>query len=153
MVVDWVPWLAGINIIGSLYFYYTNGLFLGNRTDLLSLPALVRLGVLIVTGVLLLPPLQLTGIVISRYCSEFVFLGLSLYLSQRIFHLDHRWRTLLGLLATAVAFATIGRFLTLDQAAAEITVKAALWVIFIGLGWWIVDGARHSQRAGPILNS
>jgi O-antigen/teichoic acid export membrane protein len=151
-VVVWVPWLAGINVIVSLYFYYTNGLFLGNRTDLLWLPALVRLVALVVTGVLLLPPLQLTGIVISRYLSELVFLGLSLYLSQKIFHLAHRWNTLIGLGAAAVAFAVIGQFLTLDQAAGEMAAKAVVWAIFVGLSWWIVGGAHRSRRAGPVLN-
>jgi hypothetical protein len=101
---------------------------------------------------LLVPPLQLSGIVISRYFSELIFLGLSLYLSQKIFHLDHRWNALLGLGVAAVAFAVIGQFLTLDQAAGEIMVKAILWWIFIGLGWWIVGGARRSQAAGPILS-
>ena len=151
-VVDWVPWLAGINIIASLYFYYTNGLFLGNRTDLLSLPALVRLASLVVTGVLLLPPLQLTGIVISRYVSELVFLGLSLYLSQKIFHLAHRWVALIGLGVAGVAFALIGQALALDHAALEVVAKAILLLAFLGIGWWIVGGPRPSQRAGPVLD-
>jgi len=151
-VVDWVPWLAGVNVIAYLYFYYTNGLFLGNRTGLLSVPALVRLGMLVVTGVLLLPPLQLIGIVISRYVSELVFLGLSLYLSQRIFHLPHRWNALLGLMATGVAFAVLGQALTLDRATAEIAAKVVVWVAFLGVGWWIVGGPRPSRGVVQVLD-
>lgn len=149
-VVEWVPWLAGIQVIGSLYFYYTNGLFLGNRTDLLSLPAIVRLVALAVTGVLLVAPLQLAGIVISRYLSELIFLGLSLYLSQRIFHLAHRWNTLIGLCVVAVGFAVVGQLLTLDRAAWELAAKVVLWVSFVGVGWLIVGDHRRPRAAGVV---
>ncbi len=33
-----VPWLAAVAIIGSFYFYYSNGLFLAKRTGLLGSP-------------------------------------------------------------------------------------------------------------------
>ena len=144
-VVDWVPWLAGVAIISSLFYYYANGLFLGNRTELLSVPALVRLAALAITAVVLLPPLQLTGIVISRYVAEVVFLLLSLYLSQRYFPLDHPWGKLIKLLGAGALFAVVGHFLTLDQGAGEIVVKAVLWIAFLGVCWWIVGGPdlRH----------
>ena len=103
-VVQWVPWLAGIAVIGCLYFYYANGLFLGNRTDLLTWPAVVRLVALVVTALALVPPLQLAGIVISRYISEFIFFALSVYLSQRYFHLPHPWSKLVVLMAVGIGF-------------------------------------------------
>jgi len=151
-VVQWVPWLAGIAVIGCLFFYYANGLFLGNRTDMLTWPAIVRLVALIITALVLLPPLQLTGIVISRYIAEFTFLALSLYLSQRYFHLSHPWAKLIMLLAAGIVFAVIGQFLTLDRGIGEIVVKGALWVGFLGLCWWIVGGPRRAPRADLALD-
>jgi O-antigen/teichoic acid export membrane protein len=146
-VIGLVPWLAGIQIVSTLYFYYCNGLFLGNRTELLSIPAAVHLTLLAITSVLLIGPFQVAGVIISRYIAAAVFFSFSLYLSQKAFPIPHRWATLLQLGAATVLFASLGQVLMLDNAIWEIAIKAIAWAAFVGVAWLLVDaGSRVRQR-------
>jgi O-antigen/teichoic acid export membrane protein len=141
-VVQIVPWLAGIQILSSLYFYYCNGLFLGRRTSLLAIPATFQLVVLTVATLTLIGPLQTSGVILSRYAGAFSFFGLSLYLSQRVFRIEHQWGILLRLTAISIGFAAVGSLLAFDSLAIEVAAKAIAWLAFLVLAWWLVSGRR-----------
>lgn len=152
-VVVWVPWLAGEAVFGSLPAFYGNGLLLGRRTELLSVPAGVYLLVLVITSVALVPPFQLAGLVVSLYISDAVLFGVNVYLSQRAYYFRHRWKALAGLVVLAVASAALGRVLTPNVLAAEIAMKGLLLLVFVGTAWWVVsDRGRmiHAQHAMEI---
>jgi O-antigen/teichoic acid export membrane protein len=129
-VVTWVPWLVGVAVLNCMYFYYANGLFLGNRTDLLIVPAITQLTVLVVSAMVLLPRYQLGGLVASRYLSGAAFFGLTLYLSQRLYPMHHRWRTLVQLALATVVVAAGGWFLELPNALGDVSAKLVVVAVF-----------------------
>jgi O-antigen/teichoic acid export membrane protein len=137
-IVHWVPWLTGVGLITCMSFYYTNGMFLANRTDLLSIPAGVNLGVMAVSGLLLVSAFQLPGLMISRYLAEGSNLGVRVYMSQRVFPMPHRWSILVVLAALVGACGALTPYLTMDSIAVEIGVKAAVFVGFAGIGYAVV---------------
>lgn len=137
-----VPWLVGIGILGSLYFYYCNGLFLGRRTDLLLRPAILQVGVLAAASLVLIGPLQIAGVIASRYLAAVAFLGASLYLSQRIFRFEHQWAPLIGLSLAAVAAVLVGRLLPVQPVLNEVATQTIVLGGFVALGAWTVGGRR-----------
>jgi O-antigen/teichoic acid export membrane protein len=148
-VVEWVPWLAGAYLIGCLFVYFGNGMLLGNRTDLLTLPAAAQLVAMIVTAFLLIPPFQLAGVVATRYAGAVVLFGSSLYLSRRVFRIDHRWDVLLALGVTLIAFAVVGSMITASNFALEIIARAAVWAVFLVVAFLIVVGRDRARLSRP----
>jgi O-antigen/teichoic acid export membrane protein len=148
-VVEWVPWLAGAYLIACLFVYFGNGMLLANRTDLLTIPAAAQLAAMTVTGFLLIPPFQLAGVVATRYAGAIVLFGSSLYLSRRVFRIEHRWGVLLALAGALIAFAASGSFVTASDAALEIIARSAVWAIFLIVAVSIVVGGKRVRHAGP----
>jgi O-antigen/teichoic acid export membrane protein len=152
-VVEWVPWLAGASLIGCLFVYFGNGLLLANRTDLLTIPAAAQVAAMAVTGILMIPTFQLAGVVATRYAGALVLFGSSLYLSRRVFRIDHRWSVLLALAGTLIVFAVSGSLITASNTAIEIIARAAVWAIFLVVAMWIVAGGKRVRRPGPAARS
>jgi O-antigen/teichoic acid export membrane protein len=144
-----VPWLAGAYLIACLDVYFGNGMLLANRTDLLTIPAAAQLAAMTVTGFLLIPPFQLAGVVATRYAGAIVLLGSSLYLSRKVFRIEHRWAVLLALAGALIAFAASGSFVTASDVALEIIARAALWAIFLIVAFSIVVGGKRMRHPGP----
>ena len=143
-VVEWVPWLAGAYLIACLYVYFASGILLANRTGLLTIPAAAQLAAMIGTGFLLIPPYQLAGVVATRYAGAIVLFGTSLYLSRRVFRIEHRWPRLLALAGALVLSATLGSFVTASDVALEIIARAAVWVLFLTVAVLIVVGGKRA---------
>jgi O-antigen/teichoic acid export membrane protein len=141
-VVEWVPWLAGAYLIACLFVYFGNGMLLANRTDLLTIPAAAQLAVMTVTAFLLIPQFQLTGVVVTRYAGAIVLFGSSLYLSRRVFRIEHRWAVLLALAGALIVFAVVGSFVSASDPALEIMARAVVWAIFLVVALLIVGGQR-----------
>ena len=148
-VVEWVPWLAGAHLIACLFVYFGNGMLLANRTDLLTIPAAAQLTAMTLTGLLLIPPFQLAGVVATRYAGAIVLFGSSLYLTRRVFRIEHRWAVLLALAGALIVFAAAGSVVTASDPALEIFARAAVWVIFLVVALSIVVGGRRLAHPGP----
>ena len=148
-VVEWVPWLAGAHLIACLWVYFGNGMLLANRTDLLTIPAAAQLAALTATGFLLIPPFQLGGVVATRYAGAIVLFASSLYLSRRVFRIEHRWGVLLALAGALIVFAASGSLVTASDAALEIIARAAVWVTFLVVAWAIVVRGRPLRQPSP----
>lgn len=158
-VVDWVPWLAGISVLNILYFYYTNGMFLANKTALLSIPAFANLSALALSGFLLIKEYQLGGLVASRYIAGAVFFSINLYLSQKVFPFPHRWGKLAGLAVLAASFAAAAIMIRWPGAVLDLAFRVILFAVFLASACVIVAGrftlspllrilpGRISQRA------
>jgi O-antigen/teichoic acid export membrane protein len=145
-VIEWVPWLAGAYVIACFAVYFGNGILIANRTDLLTVPAAAQLATMTITGFLLIPPLQLVGVVATRYAGAIALFGSSLYLSRRVFRIEHRWAVLLALAGALIVFAASGSVLTWSDVGLEIIARAAVWAVFLVVAWLIVVGRR---RVGP----
>jgi O-antigen/teichoic acid export membrane protein len=148
-VIEWVPWLAGAYLIACLWVYFGNGILLANRTHLLTIPAAAQLAAMTVTGLLLIPPFQLAGVVATRYAGAIVLFASSLYLSGRVFQIEHRWGVLLTLAVALVVFAASSSVLTSSDAALEVMARAAVWAIFLVVTWSIVVGGRRVRQPSP----
>lgn len=152
-VVVWVPWLAGAHLFGCLFVYFGNGMLLANRTDLLTIPAAAQVAAMTLTGLLLIPPLQLAGVVATRYAGATVLLASSLYLSRRVFRIEHRWGVLLALAGALIVFAISGSLVNASDTGLEIGARAAIWALFLVVAWSIVVGRDRVRlprsSAGP----
>jgi O-antigen/teichoic acid export membrane protein len=148
-VVQWVPWLAGAYLIVCLFVYFGNGMLLANRTDLLTIPAAAQLAAMTVTGFLLIPPFQLAGVVATRYAGAIVLFGSSLYLSRRVFRIEHRWAMLIALAGALIVFAALGSFASSTDAVLEIIARAAVWAIFLIVALSIVVGGTRVRHPSP----
>ncbi len=142
-VVEWVPWLAGAHLIACFAAYFGNGILLGNRTDLLTIPAAAQLTATALCGFLLIPPLQLAGVVATRYAGAIALSALNLYLSRRVFPIAHRWLVLGGLAASLVGFSVAGAWVMSSSLALEIAGRAAVWAAFLLLASWLAAGGRR----------
>jgi O-antigen/teichoic acid export membrane protein len=148
-VVEWVPWLAGAQLIACLFVYFGNGMLLANRTDLLTIPAAAQLAAMAVTGLLLIPEFQLAGVVATRYAGAITLFASGLYLSRRVFRVEHRWALLLALAAALIVFAVSGSVLTASDAIVEMIARAAVWAIFLVVAWSIVVGRKRVRLSRP----
>ena len=153
-VVEWVPWLAGAYLIACLFVYFGNGMLLANRTDLLTIPAAAQLAAMTATAVLLIPVFQLAGVVVTRYAGAIMLFASSLYLSRRVFRIEHRWAVLLALAASLIVFAVLGSFVAASDTRLEIIARAAVWAIFLVVAVSIVllgNRERHQDAAAAPL--
>ena len=141
-VVEWVPWLAGAYLIACFSVYFGNGMLLANRTALLTVPAAAQVVAMTITGFLLIPPLQLAGVVATRYAGAIALFGWSLYLSRRVFPIKHRWAVLVALAGALLVFAATGSVLTSSDVGLEMIARAAIWAVFLVVAWSIVVGKR-----------
>lgn len=152
-VVEWVPWLAGAYLISCFAVYFGSGILLANRTDLLTIPAALQLAALALTGILLIPQFQLAGVVATRYAGAIAFSASNLYLSRRVFPVEHRWAVLLALAGALVLFAAAGSLVTATEPALAFIARAVVWGIFLVVAWSIVvSGKRVSTRSPAAVN-
>ena len=145
-IIEAIPWLVGVAILGSLNFYYTNGMFLANRTGALWMPAAVQLLVLVLACALLIPPFQFAGLIASRYLSVIAFLAFSLYLSQKFYPIAHHWKTLLALAAAATVFALANPWLKPSNPFLEAGLKVPFLAAFAGGAYWLLSRERQVVR-------
>ena len=148
-VVEWVPWLAGAYLIACLFVYFGNGMLLANRTDLLTIPAGAQVAAMIVTAFLLIPPFQLAGVVATRYIGGIVLFASSLYLSRRVFRIEHRWAVMLALTGALIVFAVSGSLVTSSDVALETIARAAIWALFLVVALSIVVGGNRVRLPRP----
>jgi O-antigen/teichoic acid export membrane protein len=148
-VVEWVPWLAGAYLIACLFVYFGNGMLLANRTDLLTIPSAAQVAAMTITAFLLIPPFQLAGVVATRYAGAIVLFASSLYLSRRVFRIEHRWGVLLALAGALIVFAALGSFVTSSDTALEIIARAVVWAIFLVVALSILVGGQRVRHPGP----
>ena len=148
-VVAWVPWLAGAHLIACLHVYYGNGILLANRTDLMTIPAAAQLAAMTVGGLLLIPPFQLAGVVATRYAGAIALLASGLYLSRKVFRIEHRWGVLVALAGALIAFAVSGSVLSSTEVAIEVIARAAVLATFVAVAWVIVVCGRRVGHRSP----
>jgi O-antigen/teichoic acid export membrane protein len=141
-----VPWLAGAAILGSAYFYFCNGIFLGKRTDLMTGPAIAQLLVLAAANLILIDPFQLAGVVASRYLGAATLLSISYLLSQRVFPFEHAWRPTIGMVLAALIAVGLGTVVPVGNLGLELLLKAGIVALFLVTSLAIVG---HPHGLGP----
>jgi len=134
-IVEWVPWFAGIAVLTCLLFYYTNGMFLANRTELMTIPALCQLTLLLGSCAVLIPRFQLPGLIASQYVTAGGYFAVSLYFSERVYPLPHRFAQLIAMAAGALVFGALGILIRLSNPYLEVALKLPLLGAYAALGY------------------
>jgi O-antigen/teichoic acid export membrane protein len=94
-VIEYVPYLAVVILIGCMNVFYANGILLSNRTYLLVYPALLQL-VTLLTGVYLIPRYEILGIITAKFLSVTGFVVATVLLSNRVYKLRYNWMKLIA---------------------------------------------------------
>lgn len=105
-VAVYTPLLVGLALLDCLYAYYAIGLLLAKRTDLIWRPSLLRLICIGVAGLILVPILQVIGVILSRYLVILLFTLYAAILAQRYYPIQMYWPK--TLLATSLVLMAIG---------------------------------------------
>jgi len=131
-VVQWIPWLIWPAILQTLNVYFTPGLFLSKRTDLMWLPAVIQMVVILASGMLLIPKYQMAGAVITRYCSAVVFFAISFVMSEKYFPIPVNWVKVLFLMVITVSGTIALSFVEFNNIDVGILAKA-FFIASLGL--------------------
>ena len=113
-------------------------------------PATAQLVVTGALGLILVGPFQIAGLIAARIAGAVTIFSVSFYLSQKYYHLDHRWGAIARITVAAIVFSVIGQMIRLDSLALEIAVKAVLLAGFAALAFLLVGGGTQlkSLRRG-----
>ncbi len=88
-VADLVPWVVGFTLISCHYLYYSPGMMLGNRTDLLWIPATLQL-IALYASIFTFKQVGFVEIIIAKYVATLVYFLTSYYLSQRYYCVPYK---------------------------------------------------------------
>lgn len=123
-VIKWIPWLIWATILQNVNVYFTPGLFLSKRTDLMWIPPTIQLVVILVAGFLLIPDYQMEGAVITRYCSAISIFAISLLMTKKYYPIPVNWIKVLFLTIIMVSGTIVVRMIDLNNIVVSIATKA-----------------------------
>jgi O-antigen/teichoic acid export membrane protein len=123
-VIQWIPWLILPAILQTLNVYFTPGLFLSKRTDLMWIPAVIQMVAILASGLLLIPNYQMEGAVITRYCSAMSFFAISFVMSEKYFPIQVNWIKVLLLMVIMVSGMIVLSFVEFKNIVVGILAKA-----------------------------
>ena len=90
-IVNYVPFLVSINVISATYIFFTPGLFLSKRTDLMWIPTIIELMSIIIGGYFLIRLFSLYGAILAKFMSSVIFFLVSLFFSNKYYKLPIAW--------------------------------------------------------------
>lgn len=147
-IAAWVPWLVGPALIATLTVYFAPGLFLAKRTDLTWIPQVVQLAAVALTGILLIPALQLTGVVVSRYLSTISLFAATLVLSQRVYPIATEWRRLAEMAVVVVGSIVLASAVDLGSLLLNVPIRLVIMAgAVVALGY-VVTRSLSTLRTG-----
>jgi len=130
-VIQWIPWLIWAAILQTVNVYFTPGLFLSKRTDLMWIPATIQMVAMLSAGFLLIPHYQMEGAVITRYCSAISFFAISLVMTKKYYPIPVNWTKVLLLTVIMVSGTIVLSMVEFNNLAFSIVSKA-LFIAFLG---------------------
>lgn len=131
-VIQWIPWVIWAAILQTYNVYFTPGLFLSKRTDLMWIPATIQMVAILSSGFLLIPTYQMAGAVISRYCSAVSFFAISLFMTKKYFPIPVNWSKIFFLMVATVSGVLALSFVEFSNIVFGILIKA-LFIASLGL--------------------
>lgn len=137
-VAELVPAVVGFTLINCLYLYFTPGIMLGGRTDLLWIPSSGKL-LAVLSGVFIVQQLNIAGIIISRYFSALIYFGISFYFSQKVFYMPHRINKLVMLGLCYTSCICVFLFFDMDHRLITLLEKIFLSSLFATLTFLILN--------------
>jgi len=128
-VIEFVPYLVIVTLIGCLNVFYANGIILSNRTHLLIFPALLQLCFLFI-GMVLIPRLEIFGAIIAKFLSITSFVVASVFISNRVYKLQYNWSRLIVFASMMLFGIFINMFISTDILTLNILISTVIVGIF-----------------------
>lgn len=131
-IINIVPFLVMVYLINSLNVYLAPGIVISKKTKLKIIPDSIQLVVILVSGVLLIGPLQITGVILSRFLSTIIFLLISIYITKRLIEWKNNYAYIILSLLTII-FMTYTDYVASNLGGFywRIAVSVTLFLIFI----------------------
>jgi O-antigen/teichoic acid export membrane protein len=145
-VAHYGPLLIGPPVIISMFAYFASGLLLSKRSDLLWIPTLAHLLVLLVGGLWLIPRWQMDGIIVNRYLSSVIYVGVAAHLSQKYFPIPVNARTLTLLFASFALGIAAAMWNTTESLPGSIVVSTLGVLTFVAVHALIIGGPGRVMR-------
>jgi O-antigen/teichoic acid export membrane protein len=130
-VAEYIPWTIGFTMVSCLYLYFSPGMMLGNRTDLLWIPSFFQL-IAVCSGIFLVRWYEIYGIIAAKYFSAITFFCISFYYSQKVFPIPYRMKRLLAIVSAYVLFLALYSCLSFETHFILILEKIFLLFAFSG---------------------
>jgi O-antigen/teichoic acid export membrane protein len=141
-----VPLLAAAYVLQSWGFFLNLGIYVTERTEYFT-AANWAAAIVAVGGFLwLIPPWLAWGAVVTTLVSKSVLFGLVYLFSQRLWHVDYRWRRVVQIAGLAVAAGVLAELAPPLLFWASIALHAALFAAYSALVWTFVL-TRDERRA------
>jgi O-antigen/teichoic acid export membrane protein len=144
-IIDWIGWLILPSIISTFSIYLAPGLFLSKRSDLTWIPAAVQLTIVVVFGLLFIPTLQMTGVVISRYASVISLFLTMLWLSNKQYFIPINWLKIHWILALFIFISLVSAWWNTDDWLLSLLFHVFFIVVFIAIGSVSLFGIKKSK--------
>jgi O-antigen/teichoic acid export membrane protein len=136
-----VPFLVVITLLSSLNVYLAPGIGISKKTKYSIIPVSIQLIVTLFCGLLLIREFEITGIIITNFLGNLVFLLVSLYLTMRLI----KWRN--DYIYITLLFLTIITFSFLDFLLADFGGRIGKIVInFIMIFIFIFCGSSYLRK-------
>jgi O-antigen/teichoic acid export membrane protein len=143
---NWVPIILAAYLLQSWSFFLNAGLFVTERTGLITWATWLGAGAAVAGYVALIPPLGALGASLATLLSFLVLFYAVYRYSQREWPVAYRWGPVLRLLATAVAVCGAAYLLPPLSLPAAVGAKAALFAVFVGMVW-VLGALSASEKA------
>jgi len=139
--------------IGHALLLFTPGLFLGKRSDMVWVANSVLFLSSALSAAVLIPSLQLTGIVMSRYVSVSAFVLVMIFLSQRYFAIPVHWGKVGLVLTVLLAVLATSYLIGFEGQVVRSSIRVVLFLLGAGGMVIVVSGrTRFRRHCAALLN-
>lgn len=152
-VIVYVPLLVGPAVIDSLHVFFTSGLLLAKRTDLMWIPTVARVVAVVATGLLLIPAFSIDGLVLSRYATVIVNFAVAFHLSQRHYPIPVDWMRMLALTATVGASLALAALFSVDALWLNMVVDVSMTAVLAAIAVVVVVSQRREAIHSTEMSS
>ncbi|MBU2511651.1 oligosaccharide flippase family protein [bacterium] len=148
-IIQYLPYLIFIELISSIVIFYAPGIGIAKKNELLVIPTTVNSLITIIGGFVLIPFLQLYGIIILRLLLTISNLIIRIILSLKVYDMKYDWQALFFYLFTYIALSLTGSFLSFQNLLYNLLFGAGLVFIqlcFIGIYLVINKSSGYTER-------
>lgn len=88
-ITGYLPWFFLSLLIPSIYLYYAPGIYLSKKSVFLLYPIIGSSAFFFLLSFILIPLFSLHGLIFSKIISGIIYLGISLFLSKKLYNLKN----------------------------------------------------------------
>ncbi len=107
-IIKFLPYLILVELISSMVIFYTPGISLAKRNELLVIPTTINSLITILGSFLLIPYLQIYGLIVIRLFLAVVSLVIRAIISLKVYELKYDWLSLFYYLFIYIGLSVAG---------------------------------------------